>query len=80
MRCSSPYESEIEFKRKEHLNSKSKWISNNDFRTFFDKKTNQLKMIAPVIGRGSPIEKSALNHKYRESSKDKWIVKSSFKF
>ena len=67
-------------KRREFLNSKSKWLTQNDFKRVFGKNTNQLPPMAGIVVNGSSYEKSPTRHNFRELNKEKWIDKKSFRF
>jgi hypothetical protein len=58
------------------MENKKKWV-NGEFKRCFGKSTNCIKVIPPVITVSSPAGEP---HKYRDITKDKWIVNKNFKF
>ena len=75
VRCSSAFETEDQKKAIELLQSKSKWISKNEFKRFFGKikPSNSPQNYLNQIPYKCPS-----NHKFRENSKDKWIDAKNF--
>lgn len=58
--------------------SKSKWVTNEDFKKVFGKKTTNLKAIPSIMACGSQHE-SPSHSPYRQTIKSKWIGKQNFK-
>ena len=63
-----------EFQRKEFLESKKKWICDEDFHRVFGIHSSSIKPITNVIDAGQPISK----HKYRDVHPDKWLTSNGF--
>lgn len=78
VRCSSAYLTEDERKRKEFLESKTKWTTKEDFKKTFGKHSTNLKPIPSIIATGSPPTYSYLP-KFREIDKSKWVNDKNFK-
>ena len=72
VRCSSPYSTEKQIRAKEFLKSKSKWISNNEFKRFIGKNA-----FLPDFNKQSPYIAPS-DYKFREYSKEKWIAEKNF--
>ena len=63
-----------EFKKKEFLESKKKWISNEDFHRVFGLHTTSLKPIPNAMDTGDPISK----YKFRDEYPSKWLTSNGF--
>lgn len=75
---SSPYLTEEEKYKNYMKESGKKNISKNKFRLYFGKATsNKAEMIKNYVNL-TPCTENAINHKFREVNKNKWIGKKNF--
>jgi hypothetical protein len=58
--------------------SKSKWVTKEDFKKVFGKKTTNLKVIPSIMTQGSPYQ-SPSHSPYRQTIKTQWISNKNFK-
>jgi len=77
VRCSSAYMSDAEMKNKEFLESKTKWISNYDFRRTFGKRTEMMNDKPLVEYKNAPYT-SPGKFTFRDANKTKWVNKKNF--
>lgn len=75
IRCSSPYETEGNLRSKEKIESKTKWVSKNEFKRFFGKVKST--SVIPNVASQSPYV-SPTSHRFRGSEKEKWINTKNF--
>ena len=88
IRCSSAYMTQEEARRKEFMESKKKWMCNEDFKKVFGKQTLAMRDKEELMYNSRLYEeskknekseyKSVLNYAYRTTDKSKWICKKNF--
>ena len=78
IRCCSPYIDIDQVRNKEMLESKSKWVSSNDFKKTFGKRT-AVANETPMIEYSSSPYTSKSKFTYRDTNnKSKWISNKNF--
>lgn len=78
IRCSSPFMSADQMRNKEILESKSKWVTQNDFKKTFGKRTAVMNE-TPMVEYNSSQYNSPSKFTYRDTNnKAKWISNKNF--
>ena len=60
--------------RKELIEEKKKWMSNDDFCTVFGIKSTEIKPMPSIMGTGPSVN----SHKYRDVHPEKWLTPNGF--
>ena len=81
IRCSSAYATEDQIRRREYIENKKYWMTNEDFKRYFGKKIENDKIKEMAMNEKYVRDKYSepmLMFNFRNTDKNKWISKKNF--